>query len=127
MEPKLNFEVRQALSLLVLFWVMSKYQHLTRVERREISMLRKRGYSIAEIAVELGRHRSSMYREIKRNTVSGKYVAAKADHKAYVSRKYAKYQAMRIIGDMKLREYVENGLLVKGWSPEQIAGRIAKS
>ena len=89
-------------------------------------MLIKRGYSVGEIAQELGRHRSSIYREIRSNMVLGIYDARKADHKAYVSRKYAKYQAMRIITDMKLREYIDKALIDHDWSPEQIAGRIAK-
>jgi len=105
---------------------MSTYRHLCKVERHEISILLKRGYSIPDIAQELGRHTSSVYRELRRNTVAGAYNARKADHKAYVTRKYAKYQAMRIIGDMKLREYIDRCLLEKDWSPEQIAGRIAK-
>jgi IS30 family transposase len=33
---------------------------------------------------------------------------------------------MRIIKDMKLREYIETKLLVDDWSPEQIAGRLAQ-
>jgi len=105
---------------------MGKYQHIVKVERHEISILLQRGCTVTEVARELGRHRSSIYRELKRNKVSGTYVAAKANHKAYVKRKYAKYQAMRIITDMKLREYIDTCLLERDWSPEQIAGRIAK-
>ena len=92
----------------------------------EISILRRKNYSVAEIAIELGRHKSSIYRELKRNTVSGEYRSTKAQHKAYVRRKYSKYQAMRIVKDMKLREYIETKLLIDDWSPEQIAGRLAQ-
>lgn len=92
----------------------------------EIGILLRKGYKVSEIAAEIGRHPSTIYREIRRNTVSGSYRSAKADHKSYVRRKYAKYQCMRIIGDMKLREYIDKGLLEKNWSPEQIAGRIAR-
>lgn len=74
----------------------------------------------------LGRHRSTIYRERTRNTVRGKYNSAKAHHKAYVKRKYAKYQAMRIVKDMKLRQYIETKLIVEEWSPDQIAGRLAR-
>ncbi len=104
---------------------MEHYNHLKKTERQEMSILRRKGYSVAEIAVELGRHRSSIYRELNRNTVSGEYVSAKATHKAYARRKYAKYQAMCIVEDMKLREYIETKLLIDDWSPEQIAGRLA--
>ena len=105
---------------------MNHYKHISKIERLETGILLKRGYSVAEVANELGRHRSSIYRELKRNTVSGGYRPAKAQHKAYVRRKYSKYQAMRIIEDMKLREYLETKLLVDDWSPEQIAGRLAR-
>lgn len=90
-----------------------------------MSILLQKGYSVADIAHELGRHRSSVYRELRRNTVAGEYRSDKAHHKAYVNRKYSKYQAMRIVKDMKLREYIETKLLIEDWSPEQIAGRLA--
>ena len=32
---------------------------------------------------------------------------------------------MSIVGNMKLREYIETKLLIDDWSPEQIAGRLA--
>ena len=115
----------QALAWLVWCWVMAHYKHITKVERLEIGILLKRGYSDAEIAQELGRDRSTIYRERMRNVVSGGYVSTKAHQKAYVRRKYAKYQCMRIVGDMKLREFIETKLLDEDWSPEQIAGRLA--
>jgi len=105
---------------------MTYYKHLVQVERMEIGILLSKGYSVTDIAAEIGRHPSTIYRELRRNAVAGSYQSRKADHKSYVRRKYAKYQCMRIIGDMKLREYIDKGLLEKNWSPEQIAGRIAK-
>ena len=104
---------------------MNYYKHISKVERLEISILWYKGYSIADIANVLGRHRSTIYRELKRNTVAGEYLPDKASHKAYVRRKYSKYQGMRIVEDMKLREYIHTKLLIDDWSPEQIAGRLA--
>ena len=126
--PKLNFELRkvdQALAWLLLCWYMSYFKHIGKIERLEISILLRKGYSAQDIATEIGRHQSTIYREIRRNAVSGEYLSAKAHHKSYVRRKYSKYQAMSIVGDMKLREYIETKLLVDDWSPEQIAGRLA--
>ena len=105
---------------------MKQYGHISKAERLEIGILLERGYSDQEIADVLGRHRSTIYRERTNNAVNGKYVPLKAHHKAYVNRKYAKYQAMRIVEDMKLREYIETKLLVDEWSPDQIAGRLAR-
>ena len=110
---------------------MKQFGQITRAERLEIGILLERGYSDQEIAAVLGRHRSTIYRERERNSTGyprgtlRRYDPAKAHHKAYVRRKYAKYQAMRIVSDMKLREYIETKLLVDDWSPEQIAGRLA--
>lgn len=105
---------------------MNHYHHLSKTDRLELSILRRKGYTPAEIAAELGRHISTIYRELSRNTVKGEYVGKKAQQKAYVRRKYSQYQAMCIVEDMKLREYIETKLLVDDWSPEQIAGRLAQ-
>ena len=105
---------------------MTYYKHLVRVERMEIGILLRKGYTAVDIAAEVGRHPSTVYREIRRNAVSGSYQSLKADHKSYVRRRNAKYQCMSIIGDMKLREYIDRCLLDKNWSPEQVAGRIAR-
>lgn len=66
---------------------------------------------------------SSISDELKRNKVRRSYDAKKAHHKAYVRRKYAKYQGMKIVGSGVLREFVEKGLY-DDQSPEAIAGRL---
>lgn len=99
------------------------YSHLTKVERYEISILLNKGYSIRKIAKEIGKSPSSISREIKRNRVQGRYNPKKAHHKAYVKRKYSKYQGMKIETNNALRKYVEDKIL-NDWSPEQISGRI---
>jgi transposase, IS30 family len=103
---------------------MKKYMHLSLVERAQIEILFGKGYSRKEIAGVLDRDVSTIGREFRRK-VNGTYVARKAHHKAYIKRKYSKYQGMKIHEDMKLQEYVTK-YLRKGWSPEQVAGRIAK-
>lgn len=55
----------------------------------------------------------------------GRYNPKKAHHKAYVRRKYAKYQGMKIVDNRELRDYVEEKLL-DDQSPPNIAGRIRK-
>lgn len=105
---------------------MSNYKHIGKIERMEIGILLRKGYRVSDIANEISRHPSTVYRELKRNSVAGSYQSAKADHKAYVRRRESKYQAMSIIKDMKLREFIETKLLIDDWSPEQIAGRLAQ-
>lgn len=76
-----------------------------------------------DIALALTRSPSSVSREIKRNSVLGKYVSRKARHKAYVRRKYSKFQGMKIRENSEIENYIEEKLKLS-WSPESIAGRI---
>lgn len=102
---------------------MKRYTHLSLVERDQIEILHTKGYSLREIASVLERNHSSVSRELNR-TVCGVYTAHKAHQKAYMLRKYSKYQGMKIRADMKLEAYITKHLK-DGWSPEQISGRIA--
>lgn len=78
------------------------------------------------IARELGRAVSSISDEIARNKKEdGIYDARIAKQKAYVRRKYAKLQWMKIAEDPILRAFVEKGLN-EGRSPRSIAKRIEK-
>ena len=101
-----------------------QYTHIKKAERLEIAILLKRGYRISEIARALDRSKGTISDEIKRNSVKRKYDPQKADHKAYVRRKYdSKYQGMKVNQDKQLKEYVEEKLNLD-WSPEQISGRL---
>jgi len=100
-----------------------KYHHIKKAERLEIAILLKRGYKRKEIAQVLKRSKGTISDEIKRNSVKGFYDPHKAQHKAYVKRKYSKYQGMKVAQDNQLRGYVEEKIK-KDWSPEEIAGRI---
>lgn len=86
-------------------------------------LLRSKGYSLREIGRSLGRSPSTLSEELKRNRVKGVYDPKKANHKAYVRKKYARFQGMRIVFDPELRRFVEKHLRV-GQSPEAIAGRL---
>jgi IS30 family transposase len=52
---------------------------------------------------------------------AGKYVAKVAKHKAYVRRKYAKYQGKKIQENKPLREFIITKLEAH-WNPDEIAG-----
>ena len=75
----------------------TKYNHFTRSERNELSILLKKGYSYRDIAKAIKKNPSSISREVKENSVNGEYDPAKADHKAYVKRHYSKYQGMKVV------------------------------
>lgn len=102
---------------------MEKYKQLQLADRNQIEILYTKGYSRRSIASVLGFHPSTVSREIKKTP--GKYSAKRAHHRAYLKRKYAKYQGMKIRSDMRLEAYIKKHLK-QGWSPEQIAGRLAK-
>lgn len=99
------------------------YRHITKTERLEVAVLKRRGYCLREIARVLKRSPGTISEEMKRNSTRGHYDPEKAQHKAYVKRKYSKYQGMKIVGDNQLRTYVENKIRDE-WSPEEIAGRL---
>lgn len=62
---------------------------------------------------------------MSRNSVKGTYDVLKAHHKAYVRRKYSKYQGMKIVGDKHLRNFVDRHLY-DDQSPKAIAGRLKR-
>ena len=90
----------------------------------ELSILWKRGYSQKDIAVTLGVSPSSISRELRRNSSQkGIYNFRNAQHKAYVRRKYSKFEGMKIRNVEGLEGYIKEKLL-SDWTPEQISGRL---
>src|SRR3989344_2987282 len=100
-----------------------KFHHITPVERKEISLLLKKGYSYQDIGDALDHSKSSISDEIKINSSKGRYDPKKANEKAKNRRRDSKYQGMKIVSRPQLQEYVETKIRL-GWSPELIAGRI---
>lgn len=84
-----------------------------------------KNYSFRDIAKSLGRSVSTISEEIRQNSVKGEYRPAKAHHKAYVRRKYSKYQGKKIVSNRELRGFVEEKLY-DDQSPQAIAGRLKK-
>lgn len=66
---------------------------------------------------------STILYELRRNQVKGVYDPKKAQQKAYVRRRRAKFQGKKVVGHTTLRRFVEQRL-IEGRSPESIAGRI---
>jgi transposase, IS30 family len=79
---------------------------------------------LRSIATAVGRSVSTIIDELKRNTVAGEYLPSKAQHKATVRRKAAKFQGMHVVADQALQDFVEVELL-RLQSPAAIAGRLA--
>lgn len=99
---------------------MDDYTQLTPRERRRIGCFLDMNLSIDAISERLGRHRSTIYREIKRNSIKGCYLPGQANEKAK-KRKFRKPYKFKV--NKNIYDYVINKLK-KGWSPEQICGRL---
>lgn len=100
-------------------------KHITFEERVKIETLRKEGYAKNEIAQRLGRHRSTIGRELEKNYegVAGPYRARQAEKRRRVVRIVANRTQCKLVVGSVLEQRVERGLLAY-WSPEQIAGRL---
>lgn len=98
------------------------YAHLNQDERYQIDAYKKMGISIPNIARELLRNKSTIYREIKRNT-GGKGYRAKQAHQLADERLKTSEKAVKMTGDLitKIEEKIR-----LDWSPEQISGRLLK-
>jgi IS30 family transposase len=101
-----------------------KYRQLTSGERYELRALRRQGCSNAEIARALGRHRSTIGREIARNSrKDGGYRPYTADEMSRARRRRSRRNRRFTGPDWALVV----ARLQEEWSPEQISGRLALS
>jgi IS30 family transposase len=101
---------------------MRTYKQLTSGQRYQISALKRMGHSRTEIAKEVEVHRSTICRELRRNTGERGYRAKQADEKACARRanaahkKHISAETWGVVEE-KLRQ---------DWSPEQISGWLKK-
>lgn len=104
------------------------YTHLSLAERREISRMHASKIPIGVVAERLQRHRSTIYREIKRNSVHDEeplyrgYFHVAADMQARARRQ----RLSKLSRKPALAVYVIDRLKA-ACSPEQIAGRLRVS
>ena len=100
-----------------------RYRHVSRDERGKIMFMSRWGKNCSEIAALLGRHRSTIRRELRRNV--SQYDSCYADESAQIwaDRRRERASHRGRLRDAGIRSYVEEKLAV-GWSPELIAGRI---
>lgn len=102
------------------------YSQIDMDERRRIARWRAAGLSVTVIAEKLGRHRSTIFRELSRNAfddvqmpkLSGYYCVTAnemARERRAKLRKLARFAHVR-------RSVIER--IMHGWSPQQIAGRM---
>ncbi len=102
---------------------MKHYTRLDMKDRCLISTFLSMETKISSIALRAGRHRSTIYRELKRNTKRGqRYMPGTADK---LAKERHPHPPNKIDTTPPLNKFILDGLAA-GWSPEQIAGRIRK-
>jgi len=101
------------------------YRQLSPEERYMLAALRRQGLSQAEIARSLGRHRSTVCRELRRNgsRSDGRYRATTAQERTNGRRSRSRRNRRFTPEDFALIE----GLLCRQWSPEQVAGYLRRT
>ena len=102
------------------------YTHLSSKERELISVLHAKQISISEIARRLNRSKSTIWREINRDTsvfYRGTYLG-ESSQKRYAMKWKCAHKRKRLKNSF-IEEYVVRRLK-RNWSPETIAGRLKK-
>ena len=99
----------------------TQYQQIDIEERCEISRLRAAGHSLRQIAASLDRAPSTISRELKRN---GSQTQGYRPGYAHQQAQARRWRGSRLERDAGLRAQVL-GRLQAGWSPDQVAGRLA--
>jgi IS30 family transposase len=94
------------------------YNQLTHSQRYRIEILLAMGHSYSAIANEIGVHKSTVSREVRRNMHEGRYHAQTAIHLTFIRRrsstKYSKHSPAIV-------HFVRQALVKEQWSPEQIS------
>lgn len=101
------------------------YHQITSGERYMLAALRRQGLNRAQIARQVGRHRSTISRELKRNgyALDGRYRASKAQERTNGRRSRSHRHQRFTCQDLSVVE----ALLRRQWSPEQVAGYLRKA
>jgi IS30 family transposase len=95
-------------------------RQLTESDRAVLAQLLQLDLPKKEIAKLLGKHRSTVYRELNRNTGPVGYIPEEAQQRTDI-RRWVNHR-VRKMNDPQVRQYVCQGLK-RYWSPDQIAGR----
>ena len=103
---------------------MNKGKHLLKEERFCIEKMKKAGFSSEEIAKTIGRGKSTVDEELRKNGGIAKYEYQKAHHRAYLKQYRKKRTCMKVAMNIGIRQKVEYYLFEKQYSPETISGTL---
>jgi len=108
-----------------------KYGQLSQYERDRLEAMLSGGHKQCDIAKVLKRDPGTISRELTRNKFErdgrtkdkGEYESSLAHRKAKIRRKFSKYQGKKINENIDLKNYIVRKLK-RGWSPDDISGRM---
>ena len=103
------------------------YHQLGQKERDRIFLLKKKGMTNTEIAAKLGRNKSTIGREVRRNTHQKlhQYLPDTAGRKA--EKRKERGRKVRYVNKHETLKRRIIRLLKHGWSPDLIAGRLKRA
>lgn len=111
--------------------IRQNYKHLNYEERIILQTYRKEGYSISDIARKLNRHKSTISREIRRNSIVQRnydlterveYYGETAQV-LYTNRRKNTGAKIKLVQCRKQIRYIEDRVLNDKWSPDVAVGR----
>lgn len=102
---------------------MRKYNHFTEIEREFLGQELLKRRSLTDIATTMGRHTSTISREISRSLGTNFNYYPYYAHTCALERKRVRRRPKKIESNEQLQEYIHDHLQL-GWSPEQIANRL---
>lgn len=105
----------------------NKQEHLSEKERFCIEKMRKAGFSSEDVARALGRGKSTIDEEIRKNGGLSAYDHQKAHHRAYLKQYRKKRTCLLVAMDTGIRQNVEYYLYEKDWSPETISAHLKRT
>ena len=101
------------------------YRQLSPEERYMLAALRRQGLNQSQIARSLGRHRSGISRELRRNSTR-----ADGRSRAFTAQERTNGRRSRSRRNSRFREEdfaLVTDLLCKQWSPEQVSGYLRRT
>ena len=111
---------------------IKKYTHLSERQRYKMEALLESKIAIKEIAMVLGRDRSTIHREVRRGTINRiqtdltekKKYRANVGQANYLKQCPNRERSLKIGKDRKLEEYIRTKITQDRFSPDAIIGEI---
>jgi len=104
---------------------MKIYKHISSQQRIELASLHRNGHGVNDISKQLNLHRSTIYRELKRNS------KPRGSYEAYYANNMSEIRKERFSKNRKLTSqmvvFIKEKLEKQQWSPEQIHGYCIKN